>query len=134
MVKLTYQGRSLEAPVFVQPGMAEGAIVLHLGYGRTRGGRAAEGMGFNPYGLRTAQALWQDTGLEAVKVSGEHVVLRRAELSCTGDAGPPPYHPQGHAGGVQEESGVGARGRRGSAARTDHVSRSGTTRRATPGA
>lgn len=66
-LKLTYQGRTLLAPVFVQPGVAEGSIVLHLGYGRTRGGRAANGMGFNPYGLRTASALWQDVGLDAVK-------------------------------------------------------------------
>ncbi|MDE3165223.1 MAG: 4Fe-4S dicluster domain-containing protein, partial [Acidobacteriota bacterium] len=72
MVKLTYQGRSLNAPVFVQPGMAEGAIVLHLGYGRTRAGHAANGMGFNPYGLRTANALWQDVGLDAVKTSGDY--------------------------------------------------------------
>ena len=72
MLKLTYQGRSLNAPVFVQPGMAEGAIVVHLGYGRTRCGRAGDGMGFNPYGLRTATALWQDTGLDAQKVGGSH--------------------------------------------------------------
>src|SRR5678816_3641796 len=72
MIKLTYQGRSLNAPVFVQPGMAEGAIVLHLGYGRTRGGRAANGMGFNPYGLRTASALWQDVGLDAQKIDGSY--------------------------------------------------------------
>jgi MoCo/4Fe-4S cofactor protein with predicted Tat translocation signal len=71
-VKLTYQGRSLEAPVYIQPGMAEGSVVLHLGYGRTRGGRAANGMGFNPYGLRTSRALWQDGGLEAVKTSEEY--------------------------------------------------------------
>src|SRR5262249_37806243 len=38
MLKLTYQGRTLNAPVYVQPGVAEGSIVLHLGYGRTSGG------------------------------------------------------------------------------------------------
>src|SRR6202043_3825589 len=38
MVKLTYQGRSLNAPVFVQPGHVSGAVTLHLGYGRTRAG------------------------------------------------------------------------------------------------
>ena len=62
--KLTYQGRTLNAPVFVQPGHADGAVTLHLGYGRTRAGRAGTGMGFNPYGLRTGKALWQDVGLE----------------------------------------------------------------------
>ncbi len=72
MVQLTYQGRSIKAPVFVQPGHANGSITLHLGYGRTHGGRAAVGMGFNPYGFRTAKALWQDGGLEARKISDRY--------------------------------------------------------------
>ncbi|MEO8369813.1 MAG: TAT-variant-translocated molybdopterin oxidoreductase [Candidatus Solibacter sp.] len=72
MVKLTYEGRSLQAPVFIQPGHVNGAATLHLGYGRTHGGRAADGMGFNPYGLRTAKALWQDMGMDVEKVSGNH--------------------------------------------------------------
>ena len=72
MLELTYQGRSLRAPAWIQPGHASGSVTLHLGYGRTAAGRAGTGVGFNPYGLRTASALWQDTGLEAVKVSGSY--------------------------------------------------------------
>jgi molybdopterin-containing oxidoreductase family iron-sulfur binding subunit len=72
LVKLTYQGRSLRAPVYIQPGMVNGAVVLHLGYGRTHAGRAGTGVGFNPYGLRTARALWQDVGLEVEKVSAHY--------------------------------------------------------------
>ena len=71
-VKLTYEGRSLNAPVFVQPGHVDGAVTLHLGYGRTRAGRAGTGAGFNAYGLRTGKALWNDTGLELEKISGEY--------------------------------------------------------------
>ena len=72
MLELTYEGRSLRAPVFIQPGHVDGASTLHLGYGRTRAGRAGNGMGFNPYGLRTAKALWQDVGLDAVKIGGNY--------------------------------------------------------------
>jgi len=72
MLKLTYQGRTLQAPAFIQPGHANGTITLHLGYGRTHAGRAGTGFGFNPYGLRTAAALWQDVGMEAVKLSGKY--------------------------------------------------------------
>jgi len=72
MLKLSYQGRSFEAPVFIQPGHVNGSATLHLGYGRTKGGRAADGQGFNPYGLRTASALWQDVGLKVEKVSGKY--------------------------------------------------------------
>jgi molybdopterin-containing oxidoreductase family iron-sulfur binding subunit len=72
MLKLTYDGRSLNAPVYIQPGHVNGATTLHLGYGRTHSGRAGTGMGFNPYGLRTANALWQDVGLDAEKTGGQY--------------------------------------------------------------
>ncbi len=72
MVELTYQGRTLRAPVWVQPGHVNGAMTLHLGYGRTRAGRAGTGIGFNPYGLRTSKALWHDTGLQVKKISGTY--------------------------------------------------------------
>ena len=72
MVELTYQGRTLRAPVLVQPGHANGAVTLHLGYGRTKAGRAGTGVGFNPYGLRMAQALWHDVGLVAKQASGTY--------------------------------------------------------------
>jgi molybdopterin-containing oxidoreductase family iron-sulfur binding subunit len=73
LVQLTYKGHKLRAPVRIQPGHVNGSITLHLGYGRTRAGRAGTGQGFNPYGLRTASALWSDVGLEAAKVSGKYL-------------------------------------------------------------
>jgi MoCo/4Fe-4S cofactor protein with predicted Tat translocation signal len=73
MVELTYEGRTLRAPVWVQPGHVDGAVTLHLGYGRTRAGRAGTGFGFNPYGLRMGKALWHDVGLEAKKTSGSYL-------------------------------------------------------------
>jgi molybdopterin-containing oxidoreductase family iron-sulfur binding subunit len=72
MIKITYQGRTVNAPLFVQPGHANGSITLHLGYGRTRAGRLGTGMGLNPYGLRTAKALWHDIGADAERVAGSH--------------------------------------------------------------
>jgi Fe-S-cluster-containing dehydrogenase component len=91
---LTYQGRTLRAPVFVQSGHANGAITLHLGYGRTAAGKIGTGQGFNPYGLRTAKALWHDVGLEAKKASGtyylavtqnQHVLDTRRHIYRTAD-------------------------------------------------
>jgi molybdopterin-containing oxidoreductase family iron-sulfur binding subunit len=73
IVELTYQHRTLRAPVWIQPGHANEAVTLHLGYGRTMAGRVGSGMGFNPYGLRAAKALWHDTGLEARKTSGSYL-------------------------------------------------------------
>ncbi|HUP02956.1 MAG TPA: TAT-variant-translocated molybdopterin oxidoreductase [Bryobacteraceae bacterium] len=72
MLELTYQGRTLRAPAWIQPGHADGAITLHLGYGRTRAGRSGTGIGFNAFGLRTGQAMWHDTGLQAKALSDSY--------------------------------------------------------------
>jgi molybdopterin-containing oxidoreductase family iron-sulfur binding subunit len=73
MLELKYEGHALKAPVWVQPGHAAGAVTLHLGYGRTKGGKTGTGYGFNPYGLRTGKALWHDVGLEAAKTGGSYL-------------------------------------------------------------
>jgi len=74
MVELTYQGRTLRAPVWAQPGCVDGSVTVHLGYGRSKAGRAGTGMGFDPYGLRMAKALWHDTGLTAKKIDGSYLL------------------------------------------------------------
>ncbi|HXH62351.1 MAG TPA: 4Fe-4S dicluster domain-containing protein, partial [Fimbriimonadaceae bacterium] len=60
MVTVTIDGRTVELPVYVQHGMADGVVVVHMGYGRTRGGKvlleleegkAYEGGGFSAYKL-----------------------------------------------------------------------------------
>ncbi|HEX3875881.1 MAG TPA: TAT-variant-translocated molybdopterin oxidoreductase [Bryobacteraceae bacterium] len=74
MVKLSYGGRSLNAPVWVQPGHADNCVTLHLGYGRTKAGHTGTGVGFNPYGLRQSKALWHDGGLDIQKISGSYIL------------------------------------------------------------
>ncbi len=56
VVEITYRNRKVNAPVWIQPGHATDSVTVHLGYGRTRAGRAAEGAGFNAYALRTSDA------------------------------------------------------------------------------
>jgi Fe-S-cluster-containing dehydrogenase component len=43
----------MELPVFLQPGQATGTISIALGYGHTRFGKVAEGVGVNVYALAT---------------------------------------------------------------------------------
>jgi len=57
VVSVKYAGRELTGPVWVVPGHPDDAITLHLGYGRNRAGRLANGMGFNAYQVRTSNAL-----------------------------------------------------------------------------
>ncbi len=49
LAKLTVGGKTVEIPVLIQPGQAMGTLGLPLGYGRTKVGKVAEGIGINGY-------------------------------------------------------------------------------------
>jgi MoCo/4Fe-4S cofactor protein with predicted Tat translocation signal len=80
VVELSYRGRTLKAPVWIQPGHADFAVTVHLGHGRSRGGRVANGVGFNAYALRTNEAPWFDDGLVVRRVPGETHVLACTQM------------------------------------------------------
>ncbi len=79
-------GRSVEGPVWIQPGQADGTLALALGYGRdvkTFGGRIAcfdkKPVGFNAYAIRTAARPHMDASAKVAVASGTH------QFSCTQD-------------------------------------------------
>ncbi len=74
VVKLDYRGRSVEAPVWVMPGHADGCVTLRLGYGKTAGGELGRDQGFDAYRLRTSQALWFDGGLRLHKTGRTYLL------------------------------------------------------------
>jgi MoCo/4Fe-4S cofactor protein with predicted Tat translocation signal len=80
VIELSYLGQKLRAPVWIQPGHADGAITIHLGHGRSRAGRVANGVGFNAYVLRTNEAPWFDSGLEVRKLPGQTHVLACTQM------------------------------------------------------
>ena len=49
--KVTVGNKSIIVPVMVQPGQANGTVGLAVGYGRTKAGRVADGVGVNAYEL-----------------------------------------------------------------------------------
>src|ERR1019366_6563993 len=49
-------GRTVRGPLQIQPGRANYAVVLPLGYGRTSSGRVGNGAGFSAFALRTSDA------------------------------------------------------------------------------
>ena len=67
VVELELDGRKVRAPIWIVPGQADSAVVVHLGYGRTRVGRVGAGAGFNAYALRTTKAMWSASGLKVTK-------------------------------------------------------------------
>ena len=62
VIKITLNGKSLDIPIWVNPGHAENSLTLTLGYGRTEDsgyrGRVGAGAGFNTYSLRSSDNLW----------------------------------------------------------------------------
>jgi molybdopterin-containing oxidoreductase family iron-sulfur binding subunit len=62
VVTLESAGRSLELPVWIQPGMADRVVALTLGYGRTRAGRIGSNVGFDTFTVRTLAAPGFTTG------------------------------------------------------------------------
>jgi len=62
VVEIEVRGRKVQGPVWIMAGQADESITVHFGYGRTRSGRVADGVGFDAYALRTTETPWQDTG------------------------------------------------------------------------
>jgi molybdopterin-containing oxidoreductase family iron-sulfur binding subunit len=54
--ELTVNGRTVQGPIHIQPGLANYTVVLPLGYGRTQAGHVGTGAGHNFYTARTAAA------------------------------------------------------------------------------
>jgi MoCo/4Fe-4S cofactor protein with predicted Tat translocation signal len=79
MVALDYQGRTVEAPVWILPGQADDVVTVHLGYGRSRAGRIAspeEGpVGFNAATLRSAETPWYGAGLQVRPLGRKHQLV-----------------------------------------------------------
>ena len=79
VVRLTRDGRSIEVAAFVQPGVADGAVGLSLGWGRTHAGRIGNARGFDVQPLRTTDAMHVATGVRLTKTGARHVIARTQE-------------------------------------------------------
>lgn len=75
LITLAVDGRSLELPVWIMPGQADGLVVLHLGYGRDYAGRIGNGAGFNTYLLRTSAGLWHTAGAQLTATGGTYPLV-----------------------------------------------------------
>jgi len=88
IIELKYGERTIKAPVWILPGHPDGAVTIHLGYGRDRAGKVAttpdepnaDGLsirGFNAYALRTSASPWIAAGLTLTKTKKTYY------LACT---------------------------------------------------
>ncbi len=74
MVRLDYAGRSLELPVWILPGMADGVVAVTLGYGRQRAGRVGSNVGFNTFTVRTSQAPGSGGGAKLTRLGRKYAL------------------------------------------------------------
>ena len=89
VVAITVDGRTVEAAVYVDHGMADGVVMVHLGYGRTRGGKvllplkndaSTQGGGFSAYPLlRSGQGAGR---------TNPSIVINGAKFEMTGKTYP----------------------------------------------
>lgn len=99
MATITVNGRSMEMPVWILPGMADNTVLLTVGYGREKTGLVGDGVGFNVYPLRgaasggvrmargaTASALSSTHFIASTQnhwtIEGRTSILRMVDLEC----------------------------------------------------
>jgi molybdopterin-containing oxidoreductase family iron-sulfur binding subunit len=72
-VKISLNGREFIAPVLMVPGHPDGVITVHLGFGRgVEAGRVGQGVGFDAYQIRTADAPLFVSGATVTKAPGTY--------------------------------------------------------------
>ena len=87
MATLTVGGKSIEIPVLPQPGQAQGTLGLALGYGRTKAGKVADGVGVNAYPFVEAKgdsiSFVRTSGVSLSAASGELKAIAQTQTSHT---------------------------------------------------
>jgi len=79
LVELKQGNNTIRIPVWIAPGHPPDTLTVHLGYGRTRAGRAGNGTGFDVNPLRTTAAPDILTGVVLSKTGDTY------DLACTQD-------------------------------------------------
>jgi len=72
VAELSYNGKTVKGPVWIQAGHPDNSVTIFLGYGRAKAGRVGTGFGFDVYPLRTSQNPWIATGV-TLKATGETI-------------------------------------------------------------
>jgi len=79
IVKVEFRGRSIDLPVWIQPGQANDTVIVELGYGRQGVSKVSEGVGANAFLLRTLESPDFGSGVTLNKTLLTH------KLACTQD-------------------------------------------------
>jgi MoCo/4Fe-4S cofactor protein with predicted Tat translocation signal len=78
-----------DAAVLIQPGLADGVIVMALGYGRTKCGRVGTDVGFNANLIRTSDGFWSSSGVSTAPTGRMYTHVTTAERGLDPHNDPP---------------------------------------------
>ncbi|MFY7889747.1 MAG: TAT-variant-translocated molybdopterin oxidoreductase [Spirosomataceae bacterium] len=84
-VEITVGGKSVKLPFIVQPGQASDTVAIAIGYGRTKAGKSADGVGVNVYPFTTmvnGTISFSNTDVQ-VKATGEKAKIARTQTHNT---------------------------------------------------
>ncbi len=84
-VNVSVGGKTVSVPALIQPGQARGTVGLALGYGRTKAGKVANGVGANAYPMADYSKGYQNLKLVGVTVenTGESYRVAQTQTSQT---------------------------------------------------
>lgn len=84
--ELTVGGKTIKLPVLVQPGQANDTVAVAIGYGRTKAGKSADGVGANAYPFITSvngTLAFFNTAEASIKATGEEVKIAQTQTHNT---------------------------------------------------
>ncbi len=84
LVEVTVGGKSVRGPIFGIPGMADGTVVLHMGYGRTEGGTIASGTSASMPDVRNKMADVATLGFDVSPVWNGESLAGPAQITKIG--------------------------------------------------
>ncbi|MGN6182636.1 MAG: 4Fe-4S dicluster domain-containing protein [Thermoanaerobaculia bacterium] len=77
---VSYRGVNMRLPIWVVPGHTEDVATIYFGYGREKGGKIADGVGFNTYAMRFSDALHGGAGAQIAMSSAAPAIYK---VACT---------------------------------------------------
>ncbi len=87
VVRIAANDATVEAPILITDGQAEGIGAATLGYGRMRAGRIGNGIGFDAYPLRTSSSPWLVGSVAIGRTGGHREILRtQQQFALEGEA------------------------------------------------
>ncbi|MBA4148528.1 MAG: TAT-variant-translocated molybdopterin oxidoreductase [Verrucomicrobia bacterium] len=75
LVKISLNGREVEGPAWIQPGLADNIVGMALGYGRENTGRIGQGTGYNAYRLLPGNARRFASGAKLTNTGKTHLLV-----------------------------------------------------------